>query len=152
MTKTAKLEVDYFENQDTKEVPFGFIYFTDGMRIGYSPGAEGTNEIGLFNAKQPYLLEKEGAELRARHIALATEFVKNVLARKTYKVTAVPEGEKFWVITIDGLPDSVSNVTQALREEGEQHIEIMARDFVALALEIDEKSFDLDIEIKEAQP
>jgi hypothetical protein len=42
-------------------------------------------------------------------------------------------------------------MTQALREKGEQDIEDMARDFVATLMEVDEKSFDLDIEIKEAE-
>lgn len=78
---TTKLEVEGFRNRGTAERPYGFITFTDGMRIGYAPGTKGSNEIGLFNAKQPYLLEKEGAELRARHIALATEYVKNVLTK-----------------------------------------------------------------------
>jgi hypothetical protein len=69
--------------------------------------------------------------------------------RPLYTVTAVPEGEKFWVVTIGGLPPNISNTTQALREWGPQDIEVMARDFIALALEVDEHSFRLQITIKE---
>lgn len=71
--------------------------------------------------------------------------------RMPYRVTAVPEGEKFWYVTISGLPPSILGVTQALREKGEQDIEYMARDLVALALEVDEDSFDLEIEIKKSE-
>lgn len=162
---TTKIEVDgYDDRSGDPKVPFGFIDFTDGMRLGYSPGARGSNEDGLFNCNQPYSIQKRGLELRAAHVSAATKYVRETLKptleriaaemearqaeRKTYKVTAVPEGEKFWVVTIDGLPSTVSNVTQALREEGERHVEVMARDFISLALEVDEKSFDLDIEIK----
>jgi hypothetical protein len=142
---TDKIEVDEFDNRGTEEHPFGFIYFNDGMRIGYSPGARGTNEDGLFNCQQPYLLAH--LDLRAAHITAATKYVREVLQRKTYKVTAVPEGEKFWVVTIDGLPDGQPNVTQARIDSGEHDIEVMARDFIALLLQVDEKSFDLNIEI-----
>lgn len=166
---TTKIEVDGYDSRSPDfKVPFGYIYFTDGMRIGYSPGARQSVVDGLFICDQPYLIKKKGLELRAAHVSAARKYVCETLKptleriaaemearqaeRKTYRATAVPEGEKFWVVTIDGLPDNVSNVTQALREEGEQHIEIMARDFISLALEVDEKSFDLDVEIKEAQP
>lgn len=71
--------------------------------------------------------------------------------RMTYRVTAVPEGEKFWAILIDGLPPKTGGATQALREKGEQDIEDMARNAIALLLEVDEDSFDLEIEIKESE-
>lgn len=71
--------------------------------------------------------------------------------RMTYRVTAVPEGEKFWAVCIDGLPPKMVGATQALREKGEQDIEDMARDAIALLLEVDEDSFDLEIEIKESE-
>jgi hypothetical protein len=148
MTKT---EITDFINRGTEEHPFGFIEFTDGLRIGYAPGARGADEDGLFNAQQPFLAEKAGAEIRASHVTAAREYVRTVLRRKTYKVTAFPEGEKFWVVRIDGLPEGAVCMTQALREKGEQDIEDMARDFVATLMEVDEKSFDLDIEIKEAE-
>lgn len=81
--RSKKVEVESFENRGTAEHPFGFIYFTDGMRIGYSPGAHGTNEDGLFNCKQSYLREKEGAELRAAHITAATKYVREHLKKET---------------------------------------------------------------------
>ena len=64
--------------------------------------------------------------------------------RGTFKVRAVPEG-KFWVIYLDGLPPGCGSVTQALEENGPDGIEAMARDAIALLLEIDENSFDLVI-------
>jgi hypothetical protein len=79
----SKVEVTEFHNRGTAEHPFGFIYFTDGMRIGYSPGARGTNEDGLFNCQQPYLLEKMGLELRAAHITAATKYVREHLKKAT---------------------------------------------------------------------
>lgn len=70
------------------------------------------------------------------------------MTRKTYLVTATPEGEKFWVVRIGNLPEGSPNTTQALRERGERDIEEMARDFIALLLEVDEDSFDLQIVVE----
>lgn len=67
------------------------------------------------------------------------------MKRKTYNVLAVPEGEKFWVVRIYGLPEGLLNTTQALQERGERDIEEMARDFISLMLEVDQDSFDLNI-------
>lgn len=64
--------------------------------------------------------------------------------RKVYPVRAVPEG-KFWVVRIDGLPPGMTGVTQALSEDGPDGIETMARECIALQLEVDEDSFDLEI-------
>jgi hypothetical protein len=72
-----KIAVEGFRNRGTEEHPFGFIEFNDGMRIGYSPGARGTNEDGLFNCQQPYLLAH--LDLRAAHITAATKYVREVL-------------------------------------------------------------------------
>jgi hypothetical protein len=79
-----KVEVSGFDARGPLEDPkaFGFIEFNDGMRIGYSPGSRGTNEDGLFNCQQPYLIEKQGLELRAAHITAATQFVKDVLQER----------------------------------------------------------------------
>lgn len=79
MTRVQKVEVTGFSNRGTKERPFGFIEFSDGMRIGYSPGSRGTNEDGLFNCQQTYLMEKQGLELRATHITAATRYVREYL-------------------------------------------------------------------------
>lgn len=43
------------------------------------------------------------------------------------------------------------STSQALREKGERDIEEMARDFIALMLEVDENSFDLKTEIEEGK-
>lgn len=64
--------------------------------------------------------------------------------RPTYIVRAVPEG-KFWVLHIHGLPPGMFCTTQSMREDGDADIEEMARDFIALSLEVSEKSFDLKI-------
>lgn len=64
------------------------------------------------------------------------------MERKVYGVRTVPEG-KFWVLCIDGLPEGMACTTQALREKGDRDIEEMARDFIALSLEVDAYAFDL---------
>lgn len=69
--------------------------------------------------------------------------------RTTYTVRAVPEGT-FWVLHIHGLPPGMFRTTQAMREKGDADIEDMARDFIALSLEVGEKSFDLKI-VKEKE-
>lgn len=70
--------------------------------------------------------------------------------RPEFTVHAVPEG-KFWVLHIQGLPEGMFSTSQALREKGERDIEEMARDFIALMLEVDENSFDLKTEIEEGK-
>lgn len=35
---TVALEVDSYENRGTDEVPYGFVNFNDGSRVGYSDG------------------------------------------------------------------------------------------------------------------
>ena len=62
--------------------------------------------------------------------------------RRTYKVTATPEG-KWWVISIEGLPEGLVGVTQA---ESEGEIEEMARECIALLLDVDAASFDVKID------
>jgi hypothetical protein len=76
-----KIEVTEFDNRGTEDHSFGFLYFNDGMRIGYSPGSRGANEDGLFNCQQPYDIEKQGLELRAAHITAATKYVREHLRR-----------------------------------------------------------------------
>lgn len=71
--------------------------------------------------------------------------------RKTYHVVATPEGEKFWVVRILDLPEGMFSYTQALRANGKGDIWDMAKDFIALSLEVDENSFDLEVEIKEGE-
>lgn len=144
-----KIEVTGFDNRGTRQHPHGFIEFSDGMRIGYAPGTRQADADGLFNCQQPHLLRDE--ELRAAHVTAARKYVREVLTRKQYRVEAIPEGETFWVLRIHGLPEGMVCVTQAEREKGEQEIEATAREFIALMLEVDEKSFDLEIEIENTE-
>lgn len=72
--------------------------------------------------------------------------------RPSYNVLATPEGEKFWVVRIFGLPEGKTGVTQALREKGAEDIEAMARECIALQLEVDENSFDLNIVVQKPDP
>lgn len=82
----TKIEVTGFENRGTVEHPFGFIEFTDGLRIGYAPGADGPDRDGLFNPQQPFLAEKAGAEIRASHVTAARKFVREVLRPKLKEI------------------------------------------------------------------
>lgn len=68
------VKVAAFNNRGTKETPFGFIEFTDGMRIGYAPSADGPNKDGLFEPEQAYALR--GVDLTTRHWAVATAWVR----------------------------------------------------------------------------
>ncbi len=74
----SRIEVTGFENRGTAEHPFGFIEFSDGMRIGYAPGTRQANEDGLFNADQAYLLRDK--EISGLHVRLATAWVREHLA------------------------------------------------------------------------
>lgn len=90
----GKVEVTDFENRGTKEHPYGFINFDDGMRIGYSPGSNGTNEDGLFNCQQPDNMRHR--ELRAAHITAATKFVREHLKNiKTVTVYSDQDDNEF---------------------------------------------------------
>ncbi len=69
--------------------------------------------------------------------------------RTAYTVKAEPSPEGRWYnIVISGLPPHMAGVTQSLIEEGQGGVEAMAREVVALLLEVDEDSFDLDIEME----
>lgn len=64
--------------------------------------------------------------------------------RTTYQATATPEG-KWWAIRIDGLPDGLIGVTQALVKDGWSEVEEMTREVIALLLDVAEDSFDIEI-------
>lgn len=78
-TKTPALAVEGFDSRGTLDAPFGYIEFSDGLRIGYAPGTRQANEDGLFDAEQPYLAQKEGREPGPRHWLLATAWVRDEL-------------------------------------------------------------------------
>lgn len=59
----------------------------------------------------------------------------------TYEATA-ERGAKFWVVTIKGLPEQMFNKTQGRTW---QEASTMARDLVAMMLEIDHDSFGMHI-------
>ncbi len=60
---------------------------------------------------------------------------------KTYRVE-VEHGQRWWIVTIPEVPSAHTQV-QHLRE-----VEPMAREVIALMLDIPEDSFGLDIETK----
>jgi hypothetical protein len=68
-----EIKIIGFSNRGTEECPFGYIDFTDGLRIGYAPDAEGVDEYGLFNPNQPYAVQPR--ELSPQHIKAAQEWV-----------------------------------------------------------------------------
>lgn len=70
--------------------------------------------------------------------------------RTTYAVHAVPDG-RWYSITIDDLPPGMVGVTQSPTDEGVEGVESMTREVIALLLQVDGDSFDLDIEIKEGE-
>lgn len=67
--------------------------------------------------------------------------------RSKFKVTARPES-KWYAIGIEGLPPNMAGATQSEITDGREGVESMAREVIALLLEVDEKSFDLDITIE----
>jgi hypothetical protein len=79
MANLDKPVVTGFNNRGTPDHPFGFIEFNDGMRIGYSPGARGTNPDGLFDPEQSYNLRD--LDLRAAHWTAATRWVRGNLSQ-----------------------------------------------------------------------
>lgn len=52
MTTRTKLEIESWEDRSGQPEPnsnsFGFVYFSDGSRVGYAPGADGVGPDGLF--------------------------------------------------------------------------------------------------------
>lgn len=44
--------VQSLDNRGTDECPFGYVYFTDGVRLSFAPGTSGLgNPLGLFPSK-----------------------------------------------------------------------------------------------------
>lgn len=63
--------------EKTPETPCGYINFTDGLRIGYTPGIREANEYGLFAPAQPYAVRHR--DLTPKHFAVATDYVRETL-------------------------------------------------------------------------
>lgn len=90
-----KIEVDGYDSRGGAEQPFGYIDFTDGMRIGYAPDTDvdDVREDGLFICRQAYAMG--GKELTERHIRVAAAYVKETLAPALAKIAeqeaAAPE-------------------------------------------------------------
>jgi hypothetical protein len=75
MTETAEITVDGFYNRGSDEHPYGYIDFTDGLRIGFAPGTRDANEWGLFIPdEQPYICR--GRELTPQHVFAARAYVE----------------------------------------------------------------------------
>lgn len=80
-------------------------------------------------------------------LSLAASQAELQTKRKRFTVTARPEN-RWYAIEIEGLPPNMAGATQSNLNEGRAGVESMAREVVALLLEVDEKSFDLDITIE----
>ena len=59
-------KVSGYDNRGSEEVPLGFVYFDDDVRVGYSPGSEreiwpgnwGTVEMWHLEAARDFLATK----------------------------------------------------------------------------------------------
>lgn len=58
-----RLKVDTVDNRGSADVPFGYVYFSDGSRVGYAPGAE--HELFAGN----------WAEVTVQHLRLAHQYL-----------------------------------------------------------------------------
>jgi hypothetical protein len=65
--------------------------------------------------------------------------------RRTYHATAVKEG-RWWAIEIHDLPPHLVGVTQSAVDEGWKEAEAMTKEVIALLLNVDEDSFDVELE------
>lgn len=80
MTK-SKPEILGFYNRGDSENPFGFIVFTDDLRIGYAPGAIGADGDGLFGAQQPYAIAITSRRPSPRHYTVARDWAQELNAK-----------------------------------------------------------------------
>jgi len=71
-----KPEIDGFDNRGSATHPFGFIVFTDGLRVGYAPNTDGSDEDGLFDAQQPYSLAIRNKRVTPTHNSVARTWAK----------------------------------------------------------------------------
>jgi hypothetical protein len=78
---TNKVTIDGFDNRGTLEYPFGFIVFTDGLRVGYAPNTRGADEDGLFDAHQPYTVRLTPRRPSPTHYAVARTWAKELNAK-----------------------------------------------------------------------
>lgn len=78
---TPKPEIFGFYNRGTSENPFGFIVFTDDLRIGYAPGTIGADEDGLFDAQQPYAIAITPRRPSPRHYTVARDWAQELNAK-----------------------------------------------------------------------
>lgn len=63
------LHVTEHDNRGTKADPFGYVYFSDGVRMIYSPHTSGlSNPLGLFPSKG-------GGRPMRTHFTLATIYL-----------------------------------------------------------------------------
>jgi hypothetical protein len=77
MAETAEITVDGFYNRGSDDHPYGYIDFTDGLRIGFAPETRDANGWGLFIPdQQPYPYNVQGQELTQQHVYAARAFVE----------------------------------------------------------------------------
>lgn len=68
--------------------------------------------------------------------------------RKTYHATAVRDG-RWWSIEVHGLPSHLVGVTQSAIDKGWGKAEATVREVIALLLDVEEDSFDVELRDKE---
>lgn len=77
----SKPEILGFDNRGDSEKPYGFIVFTDDLRIGYAPGTRDADEDGLFDAQQPYAIAITPRRPSPRHYTVARDWAQELNAK-----------------------------------------------------------------------
>jgi hypothetical protein len=70
-----KLKITSFENRGSMEVPYGWLYFNDGTRMGYHPGGRQADADGLY--------EGDWGGCTELHQRLAREYVRLSTPKRT---------------------------------------------------------------------
>lgn len=113
------LTVTGFGNRGSEEYPFGYIDFSDEMRIAYAPGAEGVDEWGLaLSTEQAFLMRHR--ELTPRHLKVARDFVTEHLRLNAEVQSTTKEQESTMSETTNteaaaDVTEGAYNVTEAIQ-------------------------------------
>lgn len=71
----SEIKIDGFYNRSGDDSnPFGYIDFTDGMRVAYAPGARGTDHWGLSEVTEQAFLMRSQA-LTQGHVDVARSWI-----------------------------------------------------------------------------
>ncbi len=64
--------IESHDNRGTEGAPYGYVYFTDGVRLSFAPGTSGlSNPLGLFPSKG-------WGSPRTAHYEVAAEYLRKV--------------------------------------------------------------------------